>query len=83
MARLGKGHASVHICARCTPSVEKVPSSWGLAWPSALARCPRLLEEFLRGMGWVDNVIKNQTRFLGLFPSPLPAGRMSSLAHSL
>lgn len=41
------------MCA-CVPSGEKVLSAWGLAWPTALSRCLRMVE-FLRGLGWADN----------------------------
>lgn len=63
------------MCA-CMPSIEKVPSFWGLAWPNAFPRSPRLVE-FLRGVAWVDNrwvgwVIKKQTRLFSCFPRGHP-----------
>lgn len=59
----------MRACVCCMPSVEKVPSSWGLAWPYALPTGPRPVE-FLRDVGrvdngWVGGAVKKQTRFLG------------------
>lgn len=62
----------MRACVCCMPSVEKVPSSWGLAWPYALPTGPRPVE-FLRDVGrvdngWVGGAVKNRLGFLGLFP---------------
>lgn len=53
---MGRGGGGACFCACVCVHAQRRrrPSSWGLAWSHALPRCPKLAEEFLRGVGWVD-----------------------------